>query len=107
MLWKLASTDRVLAVDLNVDDGPLNGTVTFEGQSYSVSGAWAAGGVDGRMASAFGLSGVLSGDKPAYIAATGIMTGPGDAPAQIEIQAYTSSSADGSMKEYKGVLLRA
>lgn len=107
MSWKLASADHVLALDLNVGDGPLNGTLTFEGKSFGVSGAWAASGVAGRAASAFGLSGVLGGDRPTYIAATGIMTGPGAAPTQIEIQADVASSADGSINQYKGVLLPA
>jgi len=107
MSWKLASSDHVMALELNVGDGPLNGTLTFEGQTYGVSGAWAASGVDGRAASAFGLSGATGGDPATYIAATGIMTGPGPAPTQIDIQASTSSSADGTINEYKGILLPA
>lgn len=108
MSWKLASSDHVVALELNVgDDGPLTGTLTLNGNSYGVTGEYAASGVEGRAASPFGLSGVIGGDMPAYIAATGIMTGPGAAPTQIQIQAFTSSSADGTITEYKGILLPA
>jgi hypothetical protein len=106
MSWKLASADHSLALDLDVGDGPLNGTLTFDGKVFTVFGSWAASGVDGRTASAFGVSGQTTADPLVYVAATGIMTGQ-NAPTQINILVDASSSADGTINHYEGVLLPA
>jgi len=109
--WKLASSDRTMALDLNAaDNGALNGTLTYTGAGYNVAGGWdAAGSVPGRNYSAFSLSGRTPSlpDVPNWISAGGIVTGPGTAPTQINIQADVSSSSDGSLKHYEGVLVPA
>lgn len=106
--WKLASRDNALTLDLDVSDsGVLNGTLTYEGTRYPVTGAWAASdSVLGRNASAFSLSGRTQGlpDVPNFIAASGIMTGPSTNPIKIDLQVDTSSSSDGTFHLYKGVL---
>ncbi len=114
-LWKLTSLDQTLALNLDVsDDGPMNGTITFEGKSYSVEGAWdASGSLPGRNYSAFALAGSTGPQTaiftrldgaPNWIAASGIMTGPGHNPTQIDIRVSMSSSSEGGIRQYSGVL---
>lgn len=104
-LWKFVSPHRNVSLEVNAsDDDAINGTLTFEGNVYSVSGSWAASGTLGRKASAFGLGGAMP-KVPAYIAATGIMTGESTAPVQIDIQIDTASAVDGTTQTYKGTLL--
>jgi phospholipase C len=107
--WKLATPDYSVTLNLNAaDNGALNGTLTFQGTSYNVAGGWdAAGSVPGRNYSAFSVSGRTPGlpDVPNWIAAAGIMTGPGNAPSKIDIRVGVSSSADGTLKRYSGVLV--
>jgi hypothetical protein len=110
--WKLASSDHTFTLDVEAsDDSPMNGTLTYQGKSYSVTGTWAASGsMPQRNASAFALSGFtgkLTEGMPNFIAATGIMTGPGGSPTKIDIQADSSSSADGTIQRYTGVLYPA
>jgi len=100
-----------MALDLNAaDNGALNGALTYAGASYNVAGGWdAAGSVPGRNYSAFSVVGGTpkKTDVPNWISASGIMAGPGAAPTQINIQADVSSSSDGSLKHYEGVLVPA
>lgn len=107
--WKLASADNIVALDLNVsDDGPLNGTLTYEGRMYPVTGAWAASdSVLGRNASAFSLSGRTQDlpDVPNFIAASGIMAGSGTDPTRIDIRVGVTSSSDETLNNYSGVLI--
>ena len=105
--WKLASADHTLAVNLVADgNGPLNGTLTFNGGTYPVAGGWSASGsITGRKYSAFSLQGQTQRDVPNWIAAAGIMTGPGDAPEKIDIQIDVTFSADGIFRHYSGVLV--
>ncbi len=109
--WKLASSDHTMALDLNAaDNGALNGALTYAGASYNVAGGWdAAGSVPGRNYSALSVSGRTPSlpDVPNWISASGIMAGAGAAPTQINIQADVSSSSDGSLKHYEGVLVPA
>jgi hypothetical protein len=105
MSWKLASPDHSVTLELNVANGSLSGTATFNAKTYGVSGG--ASGVAGKTASAFGLTGGSNEGRPSFVAATGIMTGSNDAPTQIEIQLDVSSSADGTINQYQGVLLPA
>jgi hypothetical protein len=106
-LWKLASADRRYSVALEeADNGALNGALIFDGTTYAVGGAWAASGsLPGRNFSAFAVAGSTQQAVPSYVAATGLMTGPGTAPTQIDIQMDVSSSSDGSVNHYKGTLL--
>jgi phospholipase C len=114
-IWRLASPDHVLTLDLTVS-GPknevLNGTLVYQGRSYTVAGGWAASGsIPGRNASAFHLSGYpadagkLAKGVPNYIAATGIMKGPGDNPSSIDIRVGASSSLEGTLIHCSGTLL--
>jgi hypothetical protein len=110
-IWKLASSDQrcSVAFEVNDDNGALNGALFFEKQRYDVAGGWdAAFSSPGRNFSAFALSGAsgyIVKEAPNYVAATGIMTGPGPAPTQIDIQVDVSSSSDGTITHYKGVLV--
>lgn len=109
-IWKLASADRRYSLALEVtDNGALNGALIYDGTRYSVAGGWDASfSLPGRNFSAFALSGFteqVTEGAPNFVASTGIMTGPGNAPTQIDIQMDVSSSSDGSFHQYKGVLL--
>lgn len=103
--WKFVSPHHTVSLEVNAtDDSPMYGTLTFQGTTYSVSGSWAASGVLGRPASAFGLTGSTGGANPTFIGATGIMTGQSTAPVRIDIQLDTASSSDGTTANYKGTL---
>jgi UDP-2,3-diacylglucosamine pyrophosphatase LpxH len=108
MPWKLATPDNIVTLNLNAaDNGAMNGTLTYQGISYDVAGGWdAAGSIPGRNYSAFSVSGRTPGppDVPNWIAAAGIMTGPGNAPSRIDIRVGVSSAADGTLVRYSGVL---
>lgn len=107
--WKLASHDHSLKLDLQTagtGDEVLHGTLVYKGISYGVAGAWAASGsLPGRNFSAFSVSGNNGDMAPNWIAAAGIMTGPGTAPTRIDIQVGVSSALDGSLIHYSGLLL--
>ena len=107
--WRLASSDHLCSVALVAnDDGPLNGALTYNGQTYNVAGGWdAAFSVPGRNFSAFAVFGRTGNAIPDFVAATGIMTGGSTAPAQIAIQLDVSSSNVGTIQHYKGVLVPA
>ena len=104
--WKLASTNPPMQLNVNAtDQGPITGTLTHGTTTYTVTGNWAASGsVPGRTASAFGISGNSADPAPAFVAATGIMTGPGNAPTRINLQVAESSSTNGSLNETSAVL---
>jgi hypothetical protein len=104
--WVLAN--QTLALDLETNDatGAMTGTLNYLGVAYQVSGGWDASySLPGRNYSAFGLSGNDGATAPRWIAATGIMNGPGGAPADINIQMDIASSTDGTMTHYEGVVL--
>lgn len=108
-LWNVANSDFTLVLDVEAfDDGPQDGnmvgTIIYQGTLYSVHGGWAASG-PGRAASAFYLVGWSNADQPNYIAATGIMTGPGNAPIQVDLRMGFAASSDGNLSEYDEVLL--
>ena len=111
MAWRLASSDHAAAVDLVAgDSGSLSGTLTVGDRTYPVSGGWSASGsITGRNYSAFSLSGrtQTQPDVPNWIAAAGIMTGPGAAPEKIDIQINETFSSDGTFRHYSGVLVPA
>ena len=109
--WNLASADHAVSLSLQLTGSQtevLTGTITFGGIQYGVAGGWAASGsVTGRNYSAFALSGSANGPNgaPNFIAATGIMSGFAAAPTQIDIQADISSSGNGTVVHYGGVLV--
>jgi hypothetical protein len=107
--WRLASSDHRCSVALEADDnGPLSGALTYDGQTYNVSGGWDASfSIPGRNFSAFSVFGRTGNTIPDFVAATGIMTGAGTAPTQIAIQLDVSSSNDGTIQHFKGVLVSA
>lgn len=106
--WKLASADRFMAIELDAgDNGSLNGTFTCAGKTYPVSGGWSASGsLPGRNYSVFSFSGRTQTlpDVPDWVAVVGVMTGPGNAPQSIQLQATVSSSANGTVQQYNGTL---
>jgi phospholipase C len=106
--WKLASSDYTVTLDINASDetGAMTGTLTYLGIAYGVTGGWdASGSLPGRKFSAFSISGSDGAVATTWIAAAGIMTGPGPAPTQIDIRVSLSASSDGTMKKYAGVML--
>ena len=107
--WNLATLDGATPLILTVNaggDGSLAGTLTCGGIVYSVSGRWAASGaLPGRNASAFYLLGGTSDPGPTMLGAAGIMAGPGQQPVQVTLQVTVSSSADGGLRTYSGVLV--
>lgn len=107
--WNLASASQPFTLDVSVDsNGGLNGTFVTALASYPVSGSWAAAGsVPGRNASAFSFSGTSGGPVNTFIAAVGVMIGPGGGPVQINLSVSESSSGDGSLTESTATLLPA
>ncbi|MGA2522437.1 MAG: hypothetical protein ABSG81_16645 [Acidimicrobiales bacterium] len=110
--WKLASASPPFTLDVSAgDNGPLSGTFTTALGTYPVSGSWAASfSIPGRNASAFSFSGAVSPAGSAattFIAAVGIMIGPGPSPTQINLRVSESSSGDGSLTESAATLLPA
>jgi hypothetical protein len=105
--WKLATPDKILAMSLDAsDNGPMKGTLTYDGVSFPVNGGWvASGSVSGRNFSAFALYGSNQVAAPDWISAAGIMTGPGNRPTQIDIQVDISSSPSGRLSHYSAILL--
>lgn len=105
--WKLASHDRILTLELETagsGDEILHGTLTYQGMTYGVSGTWAASNSVIKY-SAFSVAGNDGLSAPTWIAAAGIMTGPGTAPERIDIHLSLSSTSNGSLVQYDGVLL--
>jgi phosphatidylserine/phosphatidylglycerophosphate/cardiolipin synthase-like enzyme len=108
--WTLLCADPPVRLDVDAgDNGPVQGTLTVGTATYPVSGSWAASGsVPGRNASAFSVSGAVSpaGSAAAtFVAAAGIMDGPGPSPVQIALRVFVSSSGNGTMTSYDVVLL--
>ncbi len=116
MAWYLGSIiiDRrkhlrevILRVDASGTTGNMKGTIEFQilGITYSVTGEWAASGsVPGRNASAFVLSGNNGAAAPNFVAAAGLMQGPGNAPESITINLIVSSSSAGDIKTWQEIL---
>jgi hypothetical protein len=105
--WKLASTSPPLTLNVSAgDEGALSGTFTTALGSYPVAGSWAASGsLPGRNASAFSFSGAAGGSATTFIAAVGIMIGPGPSPTRIDLHVSESASTDGSLTESTATLL--
>jgi hypothetical protein len=108
--WTLQSADPPARLDVDAgDNGPVAGTLTVGAATFPVSASWAASfSLPGRNASAFSLSGAVSpagSAATAFVAAAGIMDGPGTSPVQITIRVFVSSSGDGTMTSYDLVLL--
>jgi hypothetical protein len=111
MAWIFASSDKSFSVDLNADRATarLNGAVSFDGKSFLVAGESIESPLipGGGLDSAFSFSGQTqpSSDVPDFISASGIMNGDGSNTPGINIEADVSSSADGTLRHYSGVLL--
>lgn len=108
--WTLLCANPPVRLDVDAgDNGPVSGTLTVGATAFPVSGSWAASfSVPERHASAFSFSGAVSPAGSAvttFVAAAGIMTGPGPSPVQIAIRIFVSSSGDGTMTPYNLVLL--
>lgn len=112
-VWKMCSKKYddgtcQLMIDFNNQDatGAMSGTLTFEDQVFNITGNWAASGsVPGRHASAFGLYGVNQQDATSYVAVTGTMVGPGNAPESIAMNLIRAKSSDGDQYGWSGTLL--
>jgi hypothetical protein len=107
-VWNQATPDRRYGVTLQAsDEGALSGTLIFEGTTYTVVGGWDAQfSLPGRNFSAFSLSGYItqSTDAPSFIASAGYMFGSSEAPVGMEILMDVSSSANGSVLQFRGTL---
>jgi hypothetical protein len=98
---------RDVVIDIQTDDsvGSMQGTIVFQGVTFTVTGQWAASGsVPGRNASAFRLSGSDGEVAPVYIAAAGIMIGPGPSPKSINMDISRASTTDGTLFDWGGTL---
>lgn len=94
--WNLSSIDGQIGLSVTADgNGGVNGSMSIYGLEYAVSGEWAASGsVAGRNASAFSITGSHSTapDVPNYLAAAGIMAGPGQWPTSVTIAGNVAPS---------------
>src|ERR1700736_3944342 len=105
--WTLVSEDPPARLDVDAGDGgAVAGTLNVGETTFPVSGIWAASGsIPGRNASAFSFSGAIGDTATTFVAAAGIMTGPGPSPTQVAMRAFVSSSWDGTLTSYDLVLL--
>lgn len=81
---------------------PENGTYNHQSTLYNVSGTWTASysqNQPDKKFTVFSLSGSDGADLPTFIAATGTMTGPGNAPTAIRIKVNTASSQFGTLTQ--------
>lgn len=81
---------------------PAGATYTQQTIAYPVSGAWVASysqNQPDKKFSVFSLSGNDGAVLPTFIAADGVMTGPGDRPAEIRIKVNTASSQYGTLTQ--------
>lgn len=106
-LWNLAS---ILRLDVDAqDNGAVGGKFTYQGVTYPVTGEWrASGNQSGGVYSVLRVTGQTGVEDPAdllYIAASGIVYGPGNAPTQIDIQGAVTSSLHGTIESFNRVLL--
>lgn len=105
--WKLVNANPHVTLDVTASDaGLIAGSLTSGANVYTVAGSWAASNsMPGRHASVFSVAGATTASAPCFVAAVGIMKGPGSAPASIDLQVVESSSADGSVVEHRVTLL--
>lgn len=87
--WNLASIDGKIAMSVTAGgNGGVDGAMTVYGLKYGIGGEWAASGsVAGRNASAFSVAGSYqtAPSVPNFLAAAGIMEGPGQWPISVKI----------------------
>lgn len=106
MIWNLESVDGTVILALNVQDGPLSGTLTVNNVAFTVSGGWAAAfSTKDRGASAFYLSGQTPTGPSNYVGAAGNMVGLADWPQSIQIAGGNCSSKDGKVNAFNQTLL--
>lgn len=99
--WKLTSVDRILTVNLDVQtDGKLNGTISYRGLEYPVSGVWSPT-TDGRTA--FALHG-SAGTVPRYVSASGFAEGVVTAPTAMDVSMAFASTGGGVPEAYSATL---
>ena len=108
-LWNLASADGTLTLSLtaNDDNGAIQApsTVWFHGNAHNVTGSWIASNAGLAVATAFALSGnTQTSPNPLFLAASGIVIGPGSNPTSISISATQASSGDSDQKQYTAEL---
>lgn len=111
--WELGSKpysdgSRDVAINFLTDDatGAVTGQLWFKKMLFTVGGNWAAAGsVPGRNYSAFAIWGADSAGATDYVAATGIMTGPGNAPQSIDLNLIRVETGNGSQYGWDGQLL--
>ena len=106
--WNLASADGAIAISLTCDDENGNiqapSTAWFQGVAYPVVGRWVASAKGRAEASAFYFGGETAAPNPLFLSASGIMVGPGSAPASISISVTQASSGNSSQQQYVGEL---
>ena len=106
MNWTFTTPDAAVVLNVVAKDGggALAGTLAFSGESFDVSGNWAAwDSILGRNYSAFSLCGRsdASDDVPDFISGSGILSDD----LRITIQLTTSSDRDGKRRTYSGALV--
>jgi hypothetical protein len=102
----MASVDGMVSVSLNVQDGPLNGTMMVSGNNYNVSGGWAAAGsTPDRGGNAFFLNGQLPSGPSTYAVVVGNMVGSTEWPQSLYVVGGTVTSRNGSVTAINEQLL--
>lgn len=111
--WEMGSKvfhdgTRDVTINFVNDDsnGNVSGNLTLQGVPFAVTGNWAASGsVPGRNHSAFAVWGYNQSGPTEYIAAAGIMIGPGDAPTSIDMNLFRVDTGKGRQFVWDGLLL--
>jgi hypothetical protein len=106
--WNMASEDGTIAISLTCVDENGNiqapSTVWFQGVTYQVIGRWVASAPGRANASGFYFGSETAAPNPLFLAASGIMVGPGPSPTSIAISVTQASTADSSQQQYEGEL---
>ena len=107
--WNLASVDGTVTLSVTASGyGPVDGNMTIFGIDYGVGGEWAASGsLPGRNASAFSVAGSYqtSPSVPNYLAAAGLMQGPGAWPISVTIAGNVAPASALGMRNFNETLL--
>ncbi|NNC73040.1 MAG: hypothetical protein HKN78_09215 [Sphingomonadaceae bacterium] len=112
-IWKMGSWPtragwREVTIDVQTDDadGSVRGTLVYDNVEYVIVGNWAAAGsYPVRRHSALALWGTNEEDATVYVAAIGIIDGPGNAPERIDMNLNRSSTVTGEQMAWHGKLL--
>lgn len=100
MTWQMVSADGDIDVQLNTSHAvTCDGSISIEGETYSVSGGWVRGGTSGSAVTTFSLRGSTALTAPNLMSAIGVVTATdGTNPTQLEFRASIASASDGTSR---------